>query len=119
MTKQIVRTVNHRSIVAEIIYVVYEHGEDNKEKREFAGVRFKRALPSGRLSVDFRSADLQDLIDCADKVRPFLLEVEEPIKKRITESQEEKWKKRFTERYLEESPPVSLKETGEEGHSND
>ena len=104
MSKQIVKTVTHRSIVAEIIYVVYDHGNEEVEKREFVGVRFKRTLPSGRPSVDFRSSDLQDLIDCADKVRPALVELEQPIKERINEAQNKKWKKRVSQRLIEDSP---------------
>lgn len=102
MTKEVVQTITHRSIVAEIIYVVYEHG-DEKEKREFVGVRFKRSLPSGRFSVDFRSADLQDLIDCADKVRPDLVNLEDPIKQRIAEAQDTQWKRRMSQRAHDES----------------
>jgi len=103
MSKEVVQTITHRSIVAEIVYVVYDHG-DAGEKREFVGVRFKRTLPSGRFSPDFRSADLQDLIDCTDKVRPELVEREAPIKKRITEAQEKKWRSRMTQRAKDESP---------------
>jgi len=102
MTKEVVQTITHRSIVAEIVYVVYEHGTE-KEKREFVGVRFKRALPTGRFSVDFRSADLQDLIDCADKVRPDLVNLEEPIKRRIAEAQDAQWKNRMSQRAHDES----------------
>ena len=102
MAKDIVKTIAHRSIVAELVYVIYDH-ENSNEKREFAGVRFRRTLPNGRYSVDFRSADLQDLIDCIDKIRPELVDLEEPIKKRILEAQETKWRQRVRQRARDES----------------
>lgn len=116
MSKEVVKTVTHRTVVAEIVHVEYDHQESG-EVREFVGVRFKRSLPNGRFSVDFRSADLEDLIDCADKVRPHLVEFERPIKERIAESQDAKWRQRTALRAQDGIPPRRRRSRDDEDNS--